>query len=305
MSKYFLIPLGVYSDYAFDTENMTSSIWSFSMFCSESLLLFSIIVLFSSARRNVTWFLMLSAVNGINLLHGTRIFFMIAGIAFCFYLYASGKLTFKLVIIGLVCSLVVGYAVFLSRSHIESDEQTYSLARLISPVMFESIFSQLSLIETVRHPELWNVWGATHHFFLDALYLTVPRFLSPDKDKLLYINRFADLSPLGAFSGYAQGLIYFGIFFPCFYFLQGAIAGWLYRHAKGSQFWSMIYIYFVCDFLFRIMRDGYIIPVKMLVDSFVILACVVGLSSINIPLKVISASRPNTATSQPSGNQGW
>jgi len=36
----------------------------------------------------------------------------------------------------------------------------------------------------------------------------------------------------------------------------------------------MIYVYFVCDFLFRIMRDGYLIPIKMIINTIVILVFV-------------------------------
>ena len=304
VSKFLLIPSGVYSDYAFDTENMTSGVWSFSMFCAESLVFLSIMVLFSTIKHNVRWFLFLSVINGANLLHGTRIFFIVGAIALALYLYLNGKLTLKLAVAGLAGILVLGYLVFLSRSHIESDDQTFSAARLISPIMYESIFSQLSLIETVRHPELWNFWGSVHNFFLDAIYLTVPRFLSPDKDKLLFISRFADLSPLGAFSGYAQGLIYFGIFFPCFYFVLGIMAGWLFHLARNSRFWSVLYVYFVCDFLFRIMRDGYIIPIKMLVNSFTILVFIVWFSYIHVPAKFAIPDRQTIGAEQAGGNQG-
>jgi oligosaccharide repeat unit polymerase len=274
LSKVLLRGRGVYSDYAFDTGSMIGGVWSFSMFCSESLLLLSIVVLFSNAKRNVLWFLILTGINGINLLHGTRIFFVIAGITLCFYLYVRGRLTFKIAILAFGCLLLVGYLIFLSRSQVEVDDQTFSFTRIISPIMFEGIFSQLSLIETIRHPEMWSLSGSPHHFFLDALYFVTPRFLLPGKDQLLFTDRFADLSPLGAFSGYAQGLIYFGILFPFFYFVLGIIAGWLQRHAKHSQFWSVIYVYFVCDFLFRIMRDGYVMPVKMLLNALVILLVV-------------------------------
>jgi hypothetical protein len=89
------------------------------------------------------------------------------------------------------------------------------------------------------------------------------------------MGQFSDLSPLGAFSGYAQGLIYFGVFFPMFYVILGYIASWLQRRASDSELWSVIYVYFVCDFLFRIMRDGYVIPIKMLVDALVIMSCVI------------------------------
>ena len=270
LSKFLIRGLGVYSDYAFETESMTGGVWSFSMFCSELLLLLSIIVLFSVTRHNVLWFLVLSGINGVNLLHGTRIFFVIGGIVFCFYLYVRRQLTFKMAILAFSGSLLLGYVIFLSRSRIETDDQTFSFARLISPIMYESIFSQLSLIGTINHPEAWSLTGSPHHFFVDALYFATPRFLLPGKDQLLFIDRFSDLSPLGAFSGYAHGLIYFGIFFPFFYLVLGIIAGWLQRHAKHSEFWSVIYVYFICDFLFRIMRDGYMIPVKMLLNALVI-----------------------------------
>ena len=124
----------------------------------------------------------------------------------------------------------------------------------------------------MRLPACWS--GSPLHFFLDALYFSTPRFLLPGKDELLFTDQFTDLSPLGAFSGYAQGLIYFGIFFPFFYFALGMISGWLQRRARHSQFWSVIYVYFICDFLFRIMRDGYAIPIKMVLNTLVIMLVV-------------------------------
>lgn len=276
VSKLILIGLGVYSEYAFSTDSMVGGAWSFSMFCSELLLLLSMVVLFSSARRNVLWFLIFTGVNGINLLHGTRVFFVIAAIVFGLFLYVQRKLSFRLVIVGLGSLLFVGYAIFLLRSHEEADDQTMSVTRLVSPIMFEGVFSQISLIGTIRHPEAWNISGSPIHFFLDALYFVTPRFLLPEKDQLLFTDQFSDLSPLGAFSGYAQGLIYFGAFFPVFYLTLGYIAAWLQRRAGDSQLWSVIYVYFVCDFLFRIMRDGYVIPIKMLLDSLVVMLFVVG-----------------------------
>lgn len=305
VSKVLLVGLGVYSQYAFETDSMTGGVWSFSMFCSESLLFLSIVVLFSNARRNVLWFLILTGINGINLLHGTRIFFIIAGITFCFYLYLRVRLTLKIAILAFSGSLLVSYLIFLSRSKVEVDVQTFSFTRVISPIMYEGIFSQLSLIETIKHPQLWSLWGSLHNFFLDALYFVIPRFLLPGKDEILFINRFSDLSPLGAFSGYAQGLIYFGVFFPLFYCILGIIAGWLLRQAKDSQFWSAIYVYFVCDFMFRIMRDGYIIPIKMLVNGLTILAFVVCCSYAQILPKFAPPSRQGLkASPQPSSNGG-
>jgi hypothetical protein len=274
VSKVLLIPAGVYSEYAFDTESMTGGAWSFSMFCSESVLFLSIAVLFSRARRNLLWFLVLTVINGVNLLHGTRIFAMIAGVVFCFYLYVRGKFSLKLAVFAASSLLALGYLVYVTRSNIGMDDETFSAARVISPLMYEGIFSQISLIQTVHNPNLWRGVGSPPNFFLDAIYFLTPRVLLPQKDAMLFTDRFTDLSPLGAFSGYAQGLLYFGVCFPLFYFLLGSVAAWLFRRAKDSSFWSVIYVYFACDFLFRVMRDGYIIPIKMLIDALIILAFV-------------------------------
>jgi hypothetical protein len=290
LSKALLAPLGVYTEYAFDTENMIGGIWSFSMFCSESLLFLSIVVLFSTLRRKVTWFLVLTAINALNLLHGTRIFTMIACIVFCFYQYLRGKLTLRFGAAAFVTALGLGYFVFLSRSGVALDDQTFSISHLASPVMFEGVFSQISLIGTIRHPEAWSVWGSIGSFLHDVTCFVIPRFLLPEKDKLLIIDQFVDLSPLGAFSGYAQGLIYFGWFFPLFYLFLGCLGGWLLRQAARSQFWSMIYMYFVCDFLFRIMRDGYIIPIKMILDSAIILLFVLWCNRHRGPVGIVRNS---------------
>ncbi len=275
ISKVLLIPEGVYSEYAFDTQNMTSGMWNFSMFCSESLLLLSIVILFSTHRHNVRWFLALSAINAVNLLHGTRVFFMIAGLTCCFYAFVRRKLNWRVALVLMLIAASIGYLVFLSRSNAALDAETFSPAKLISPLMYESIFSQLSLFEAVRSPHLWNAFGAPQSLLSDTFYFLVPRILLPDKDQMLFIDRFSDLSPLGAFSGYAQGFIYLGFLFPAFYFVLGRVASWLLRRAESSPFWCVAYTYFVCDSLFRIMRDGYIIPIKMMMNGLAILAIVV------------------------------
>jgi hypothetical protein len=274
ISKVLLIPAGVYSEYAFDTENMTGGAWSFSMFCAESVLFLSIAALFSRSRKNVLWFWGLTAVNGVNLLHGTRIFAMIAGIVFCFYLYLRGKFSLRLALLAAGSSLAIGYLIYLTRSNLGVNDETFSVARVISPFMYEGVFSQISLIQALHNPSLWRSFGSPLNFFVDAFYFATPRVLLPQKDAMMFMDRFADLSPLGAFSGYAQGLLYFGLAFPVFYFVLGSIAAWLFRRAKDSSFWSVLYVYFACDFLFRVMRDGYIIPVKMFINSLIILACV-------------------------------
>jgi hypothetical protein len=273
-TKILLIPLGVYSSYAFDTGQMVGGLWTASMVLSELLVLFSFAALFSRSKRNVLWFAILSGIDGINLLHGTRIFFIVAALGFSLYLYLQRKLTWRVGILGLAAITVLGYLVFVMRTSVDSPGEGSWVARLLVPIMAESVFSQLSLLAVIRDSHLWTAGGAIPQFLHDNFYFLMPRVLLPNKDSMLYIDNFSDLSPLGAFSGYAQGLIYFGYWLPFVYFVLGMVADWLARRASFSRMWSLVYVYFTCDFLFRIMRDGYIIPIKMLLDSLIVLGAI-------------------------------
>lgn len=272
VSKVLLIPQGVYGEYAFDTEKMTGGIWSFSIFCSETITFLSVAVLFSRSSKNVKWFLILSAINAIDLLHGTRIFVMIGAFALGLYFYLRGALRMRILVPASILLLGLGYFVHLIRSNSAIDSGTFSVVGIASPVMYEAVFSQLSLIGVVRDIHLWQWFGSPQKFFTDAFFFSVPRVLAPEKDSFMFIANYADLSPLGAFSGYAAGLLYFGILFPIFYFFLGAIASWMLNRARESSYWSVLYVYFTCDCLLRVMRDGYTIPAKIFADALLILA---------------------------------
>jgi hypothetical protein len=248
---------------------MTQASWTFSTVCSESLLFISILVLFSKYRRNVLLFSLLTIINGINLLHGTRFFFIIGMIAAVLYAYIRGLMPLrKALILGpLAFSAVLGlaYLVFLGRASVTPNGDL-TAAKLLSPLVFESVFSQISLIGTLNQPNLWGGIGSSFHLLTDAFLNTMPRLLAPDKEKMTYIAQFAYLSPLGAFNGYADGLLYLGKLFPLFYFALGLAADWLYVKARRNGWWFVFYAYFTADSLFRVMRDGYLIPIKMLIN---------------------------------------
>lgn len=269
-SKLALIPLGVYHAYAFSTGEMTGGVWSFSTFCSEAMLLFGIVVLFSRIRHNVRAFLVIAALNGINLLHGTRIFFIVTVLTGVLYACLRGHITVRRALLyGPLAGLAVitlAYVVFLSRSGL-SVQSAFSAANLLRPVIDESLLSQLSLVSLVRSPALWDAIGHPFQLLVDAVVNTTPRILLPDKDDLLFFNKYAYLNPVGGMNGYADGLVYFGLFFPLFYFILGFVASWLYAKAKSGGWWLILYAYFTADFLFRIMRDGYLIPMKSLLNG--------------------------------------
>jgi hypothetical protein len=268
-SKIAIIPLGVYHAYAFDTDQIKGGAWSFSAACSETLLFISILVLFSGYKRRLITFSVLTLISCINLLHGTRMFFVIAMIAAALYAYTRGYISIRRALIvgpiALLAMLGITYLVFLRRES-ASPVGNVTVAKLLTPLIYESVFSQLSLISLVNHPRLWSDTASVFNFGVDTFLNAMPRLLAPDKDSLTYISKFGYLSPLGGFNGYAEGLIYFGGFCPAFYFLLGIAADWFYTKAQKSGWWIIIYAYLTSDFLFRMMRDGYLIPIKMLIN---------------------------------------
>lgn len=270
ISKVALIPLGVYHEYAFSSGEMTGGLWSFSTFCSETMVLFGIVVLFSGIRRNVLTFLVIAALNGINLLHGTRIFFIVTVLSGVLYACLRGHITLRRALVyGPLAALAVvtlAYVVSLSRNGL-SVQEAFSAASLLRPVIDESLLSQLSLVSLLRSPAMWDATGHPLELLADIIVNTTPRILLPDKDDLVYFAQFSYLSPLGGINGYADGLIYFGLFFPFCYFVLGFVASWLYGKAQTGRWWLILYVYFTADFLFRIMRDGYVIPMKMLLNT--------------------------------------
>jgi oligosaccharide repeat unit polymerase len=269
-SKASLVPLGVYRDYAFDTDSMIGGRWTFSMFCSEAMVLAGIVLLFSKSKKRLRNFFIISALNGLNLLHGTRIFFISTVMVLVMYGYVRGKVTLKRAMLygPLVFAFVLGltYITFLSRSHV-STTGAFSAVAVVSPVVYESVLSQMSLIGVLGPTPVGDTLGHPLRFVMDIFLFTVPRFLLPDKESFIYIERFYYLSPFGAFNGYAQGIIYFGVLFPVFYFLLGLTGSYLYRKSGQNPWWFLLYIFFTADFLLHIMRDGYLVPFKMLINT--------------------------------------
>jgi hypothetical protein len=277
-TKIALIPLGVYNSYAFDTGLMDSSVWSFSTFCSEAMVLVALIVLFSDAKHNLGAFLVISGINGINLLHGTRIFFISSMMGLILYANVRGKITYKAALLyGPILGagvLLLTYLVFLSRSAVNV-AGAFTPTKLISPLIYESVFSQMSLLTLIKIPMIWGNLDTMGWFLHDVFVFTIPRFLAPDKGNLQYIGQFNWLSPLGGFNGYAHALLYFGLFFPFYYFLLGVLGYWLFRQGMRSSWWFILYALFTVDFFLHLTRDGYIISIKMMINSFELLVILI------------------------------
>jgi hypothetical protein len=291
-SKLLLVPLGVYSAYAFDTNMMDSPVWSASMFFSEMLVFASLLALFSGLRHNVLVFCGLTLLSGVNLLHGTRNFFVTAMIAAMLYGYLRKRMSLPKMAAygaGAFCFAVfLAYLVYLNRQHAAFSD--FSLISILSPITFESVFAQISLVNVLSHPSMVDALGHPLRFLGDVLIFASPRALIGDKEELLWAHQFAPLSPLGGFSGFAMGLLYFGYLLPAAYFLLGLAAGML-RRLSNTSAGAAMYVYFCCDFLYRIQRDGYVIPAKMCLDNMIVL----GLLGCLHASRRRAASRPRAA----------
>jgi hypothetical protein len=268
-SKVALIPLGVYRAYAFDTDSMTGGAWSFSTFCSEAMILAALIALFSTSRYRLRAFFLISTLNAINLFHGTRLFFISSIMGLIMYLFLKRQIKFKVLLLygpALASVLLLfAYLIFLKRSAVDT-AGAFTAVKLLSPLIYESVFSQMSLLATLKMHGLWGEIGSIG-LFKDVFLFTAPRFIATDKDSLISLSNYGWLSPLGAFNGYAQGILYFAMFFPAFYFVVGLVASWLYRKAESHPWWLILYAFFTEDFLLHLMRDGYLIPIKMLINT--------------------------------------
>jgi hypothetical protein len=295
-SKVLLIPSGVYSKYAFDTNMMDSPVWTSSMFLSEILVFASLIALFSGLRHNVKVFSALSLLSGINLLHGTRNFFVTAMTGAMLYGYMRKRVSLTRMAAwgagGFSVAVLLAYVVYLYRQHEAFTD--FSLISILSPITYESVFSQISLVNVLAHPSMIDAFGHTLRFLGDVVIFSSPRFLLGDKESLLWVQQFAPLSPLGGFNGFAMGLLYFGYLLPVAYFLLGLTAGVLQRMSNTS-FGAAIYVYFCCDFLYRVQRDGYVIPAKMLIDNVAVL-CILG--CLHLWIRRNFSQRPGTGSAQ-------
>jgi hypothetical protein len=277
VTKVLLIPEGVYQGYVFDAELAVGSLWTTSMFLSESLVILLLAVLIQERRVTSPWFLIGFACLSLNLLHGTRIFTTAVTLEVVVYFWITRKLTPRLLacgVMGLAAAMLVLFATFSLRTDYQYSADASGAAVALSPIVYESVFSQMSLIGYLKSYTP-DVIGQPFGFLVDAVSFTVPRFLNPNKDVGTVLEPYFFLNPLGAFSGHAAGLIYFGFSLPVFYFVLGGFGSWLQFVARRSPAFFVIYLYFTTDILFRLMRDGYVLPFKYFVDgcAIIVLAC--------------------------------
>ena len=282
VTKLLLIPAGIYSSYAFDSNQMTGGVWSMSMALSEVLVALLLALLVGTRRITSPWFIAAFLCLSINLLHGTRIFDVVIVVGVVCYYWITTEFDarrLRKLLFSLALAVAVLYVVFSSRAqYLYSDDSTgWTVA--ISPVVYEAVFSQTSLFRFLDNYSV-SLVGDPVGFIADAVSFTLPRFLNPEKDVGGTLQPYAWLSPLGAFAGHAAGLIYFGYMLPVFYFLLGAFASWLQRMSRRDSYFFVVYIYFISDILLRLMRDGFIYPVKYLVDSCGVLVMAALLSSL-------------------------
>lgn len=274
--KILIYKEGVYSSYAFDSGAMASKTWTVSMGLSELLIVFFVLFLLTGNKVKAFFSFLLISVN---LLHGTRIFTLICLLVlFFYYVFHKRKLYgVKLFLYGIVsffAVLVFFYVVFLYRSGFSNSESPTSLDAILSPIVYEAIFNQISFVKMLAFLDAGMVSFSPCMMVIDTLTFTIPNVLANAKSDLMYITKFGELSPLGGLSGYASAIIYFSDYYFVWYFFLGLFLSALLMFARTGRFFllsKVIYVYFVCDTFFRLHRDPYFIAGKMLINNIMLL----------------------------------
>lgn len=273
ISKILLIPSGVYSQYIFDGELGAGPVWTTSMFLSETLIIFLIGLVVAERSIGSLYFIGGFLCLSTNLLHGTRIFDAVTVIGIVVYFWIEVGFSRRILIYtlaGVLAMVGVLYLAFANRTTYHYSADANALTVFISPVAYEAVFSQMSLLGFLKAGQI-TLYGHPLDFLLDTISWLTPRFINPDKDSGGLLHKYADLAPLGAFSGPAAGLVYFGYSMFIYYFLVGALGSWLQRRAKTNPINFIIYVYFCADILFRMMRDGLIFPIKYMANGVLVL----------------------------------
>jgi len=270
--KILLYKEGVYDSYAFDSGAMSNKYWTVSMGLSElCLALFVFAIICDKKIIGIIAFVMIS----LNLLHGTRIFTCISLIVVSYYyvFYKKRISGIKAVLIGLISFVLVVLIflfIFIVRSNVDISISDLNMDIILSPVIYESAFNQISFVRMLQHLQLGNTYFAPHQLISDVIIYTIPQFTSIAKSSLMHSHDFGELSPLGGLSGYASAIIYFSDFYFIWYLFLGSALSFLMFKSRSSKYpilCRFFYVYIICDTLFRMQRDPYVIAMKMLVDN--------------------------------------
>ncbi len=268
-SKIYVYKNVATEGYGFDTGAISDPIWTFSMFLSEVVVLISVMWL---ALGEIKYFWSNIILLQLNLLHGTRIYLMIAAIL-AFSIIIRKLPNLKIIAVSsfsFILFVAVSYLIFLIRHDSFESDFSLDIQWFFSPVLIESIFSQWSLIN-VLSSDIYFLKTEISSFLLDPIIFSLPRALFSNKESLM-LAMDPDLSPLGALNGIAAAIIYFGYFFPIYWIFWGVVSAILLRAASTSYWARVIYLLFSFNLILRLMRDGYVMPVKIMINDIFIIA---------------------------------
>lgn len=295
-AKALLINEGVYNSYAFDSGGMDSKLWRVSMGLSEMAIAF---FAFSLVAKHWRLAGLLLLCISINLLHGTRIYFMIAVFMIMYErIYLSRAITFRR---AMFLSLIVGcvllfafLAVFFHRSGVTYSLRDLDFETIISPIIYESIFNQISFVRMLKIHIYSALDPDVPRLFYDIFVFRMPKFMTDGV--ILHTSEFGELSPLGGMSGFATALIYFGQLYPLVYFFMGfsLYSLWKMSELSSSIIIKTIFVYILCSTFFRSFRDPWVVPAKMLFDNLLALAVFFSTSSLFRPLNLVWLRKRST-----------
>lgn len=285
-TKILLIREGVYSAYAFDSGGMDSKAWTVSMGFSEMLLMF---LAYFLAKKNKKLAIVSFCIISVNLIHGTRIFTLIAlFMFFCERVFLARVIGIRkamlLGVVGSTLAVLAFLVVFLRRSGVSLQLADVDFDMIISPIVYESLFNQISFVRMLDYHAAGRVDFVPHLMLMDIFTFRLPDFMSTGYN--FQLSSFGPLSPLGGLSGYASALIYFGDFYSLFYFIAGAglQCSYIWTKLAKHSFSRALFLYLLCSTFFRSFRDPWIVPGKMLLDNTLVLLFLISISQFLRPL---------------------
>ncbi len=270
-TKVLLQRQGVYESYAFDSGQMSGGVWTFSMALAEiDLYLFAASLLLKNAKLTAACLFLVA----LNLIHGTRIFAAGAISISYFFWISTHQISLKkfmAMVVSVFLVVGLGMVIFIFRSHVEIDYSQYDqlFKYFISPIVYESLFSQLALIDFANGLKINFVCSPIDYYF-DVLGFIVPRILNPDKDALC-ISYLDDLQPLGALNGVFAVYAYFGTFSFVLFGLFGFIGRAFFRFGRRNYYAMTLSLYFSGSIVLRLVRDGPVYAMKFL--SMAVFGC--------------------------------
>lgn len=217
-------------------------------------------------------------LSGIKFIQGGRIQVLMACISIVLiYHYEYKKIKFKnLIGLGIVGVMILGYIGYYRdyKSIIPNDFKTmikYILGGSGGLEYFLNSYTNFTTMHVISTSNVNYLWGAS---ILDGIIFLIPRFIFPNKDNILFINRKLNelnsieiISPVGGLNLAAQNLINGNIIFTIiFMFIIGILFIFINKNRDKSEYGVLLYGLIVPYFIVSFIRNPIYFTIKEIIQ---------------------------------------